>query len=114
MEGERIVAFDARDHAGYAEEGHDIVCAAISSAVNLVHATVNQVLGLAAAVKVDPETGYLSFHLPGGLSELDEATCQNLLTGLMVYLSDLQSEYPEYLDVNEESPEDMDELPDGF
>ena len=30
-EGDRIVGFDSQGHSGYAEEGEDIVCAAISS-----------------------------------------------------------------------------------
>ena len=49
MEGERICGFDALGHSGYAEAGCDIVCAAVTSAVRLVDATVNDVLGLAAS-----------------------------------------------------------------
>ena len=30
-EGERITGFDSQGHSGYAEEGSDIVCAAITS-----------------------------------------------------------------------------------
>lgn len=43
-EGKRIIGFDAKGHSGYAEAGSDIVCAAITSAVRLVDATVNDVL----------------------------------------------------------------------
>ena len=104
-EGDRIVGFDIREHSSYAEEGEDIVCAAVSSAVNLVHATVNDVLGLAAAVRVDPDTARLSFHLPGGLSVTDEATCQNMLAGMMVYFADLHQQYPQYVQVVDDSPD---------
>ena len=48
MEGDRITGFEARGHSGYAEAGADIVCAAVTSAIRLVEATVNDVLGLAA------------------------------------------------------------------
>ena len=106
MEGDRITGFDVRGHSGYAEAGGDIVCAAVSSAVNLVGATVNDVLGLAAAVKADPESARLSFHLPGGLSVTDEATCQNLLAGLMVYFAELHQAYPPYFQVVDASPDD--------
>lgn len=102
LQGERIVGFTVRGHSGYAEAGEDIVCAAVSSAVNLVNATVNEVLGLAASVKVREE--YVSLRLPGGLSETDEATCQNLLAGMMVYLSDLHQEYPSFLEVEADDP----------
>lgn len=109
MEGERIHSFEVRGHSGYAEEGADIICASISSAVNLVNATVNDVLGLAAAVNMEPESGYLAFHLPGGLSETDEATCQNLLTGMMVYLTDLHQVYPDFVEVLVDEPDEDEE-----
>lgn len=107
LEGERIVGFRVRGHSGYAEAGEDIVCAAVSSAVNLVEATVNQVLGLAASVKV--RDAFVSFRLPGGLSETDEATCQNLLVGLMVYLSDLHQEYPSFVEVEADDPAEIED-----
>ena len=66
-EGKRIIGFDAKGHSGYAEAGSDIVCAAITSAVRLVDATVNDVLGLAASVKVHERSGSIEFRLPGGL-----------------------------------------------
>ena len=33
MEGERIVGFTVQGHSGYADEGSDIICAAVTSAV---------------------------------------------------------------------------------
>ena len=81
MEGERIVSFEVRGHSG-------------------------EVLGLAAAVRIDPDNAWLSFHLPGGLSVTDEATCQNLLAGLMVYFAELHQAYPDFFQVVDDSPED--------
>ena len=95
-EGKRIIGFDAKGHSGYSEEGSDIVCAAVTSAVRLVESTVNDVLGLAASVKVHERSGAVEFRLPGGLSATNENTCQALLTGLMLLFSELHSEYPEY------------------
>ena len=97
----RIIGFDATGHSGYADAGEDIVCAAITSAVRLVDATVNEVMGLCASVKVDEENGAIAFRLPGGLSQTAESTCQSLLTGLMVYLAELHDEYPENIEVME-------------
>ena len=101
MEGGRITGFDASGHSGYAGEGADIVCAAVTSAVRLTECVVNDVMGLSAAVKVDERTAALSLHLPGSLGQAAEDTCQNLLTGLMVYLSELHNEYPENIEVLE-------------
>ena len=93
-EGKRIIGFDAKGHSGYAEAGSDIVCAAITSAVRLVDATVND-------VKVHERSGSIEFRLPGGLSAAAESTCQSLLAGLMLYFTELHDEYPENIEVME-------------
>jgi uncharacterized protein YsxB (DUF464 family) len=101
-ESNRITGFDSQGHSGYAEAGEDIVCAAITSAIRLVDATINDVLGLAASVKVREEEALISLRLPGGLAPTAESTCQALLTGLMVYFAQLHDEYPENIEVLEE------------
>jgi uncharacterized protein YsxB (DUF464 family) len=100
-EESRIIGFDAMGHSGYSEAGSDIVCAAITSAIRLVDATVNTVMGLCASVKVNEEDAAISLRLPGGLAPTAESTCQNLLTGLMVYLAELHDEYPDNIEVME-------------
>ena len=100
-EGSRIIGFDAMGHSGYSEAGSDIVCAAITSAIRLVDATINTVMGLCASVKVNETDASISFRLPGGLAPTAESTCQNLLTGLMVYLAELHDEYPDNIEVME-------------
>ena len=76
MEGERIVGFTVQGHSGYADEGSDIICAAVTSAVRL--------------------------KIPGGLSEANETTCQTLLAALMVHFASLHEEYPDHISVMEE------------
>ena len=85
MEGSRITGFDVSGHSGYAPEGEDIVCAAITSTVRLIECTLNDVMGLCAAVKVHEKTASISLRLPGSLGPTAESTCQTLLTGMMVY-----------------------------
>ena len=82
MEGDRITGFDSKGH--------------------LVEATINDVLGLAASVKVREEDASISLRLPGGLSPTAESTCQTLMTGLMVYFAQLHDEYPANIEVLEE------------
>ena len=100
-EDARIIGFDVQGHSGWGESGEDIVCAAITSAVRLVEATVNDVMGLCAAVKVREADASISLRLPGGLANTAESTCQNLLTGLMVYLAQLPKEFPINFEVRE-------------
>ena len=101
-QGSRVTGFEVKGHSGYAEAGADIVCAAITSAVRLAEATVNDVLGLAASVKIREESATISLRLPGGLDPTAESTCQALMTGLMVYFAQLHDEYPDNIEVLED------------
>ncbi len=100
-EGSRITGFDASGHSGYAAQGEDIVCAAVTSTVRLVECVLNDVMGLCASVKVSEKSAHISLRMPGSLGQTAESTCQTLLSGMMVYLSELHSEYPQYIEVLE-------------
>lgn len=100
-EGSRITGFEASGHSGYAEAGSDIVCAAVTGAVRLAEATINDVFGLAATVRVREKSGSISLHIPGGLSERDEHAVQGLLSGMMLYFAELHNEYPDNVEVME-------------
>ena len=101
LEGSRIVGFDVKGHSGYAQEGEDIVCAAVTSSVRLCECAINDVLGLEASVKVRQKDASISLKLPASLGQTNESTCQTLLTALMVYLTELHEEYPENISVLE-------------
>ena len=58
-------------------------------------------MGLCASVKINEKTALISLRLPGSLGQAAEDTCQTLLTGMMVYLSELHGEYPQYIEVLE-------------
>ena len=96
-EGSRITGFSVEGHSGFASEGEDILCAAITSAVRLTECAVNDVLGLEASVKVREKDASISLKLPGGLGQTNESTCQTLLAALMVYFTELAEEYPDHL-----------------
>ena len=101
LEGSRIVGFEVQGHSGFADEGSDIVCAAVTSAVRLCECAINDVLGLEASVRVRQKDASISLKLPGGLGQTNESTCQTILTALMVYLTELHEEYPENISVLE-------------
>ena len=100
-EASRIVGFEAKGHSGYAEEGEDIVCAAVTSAVRLTECTINDVLGLEASVKVREKDTSITLKLPSSLGQTNESICQALLTGMMVHFVQLAEEYPEFISVME-------------
>lgn len=101
MEGDRVVSFKVEGHAGIADAGEDVLCAAVTSAVRLTECAVNDVLGLEASVKLNAKNASISLKLPGGLGQTNESTCQTLLTALMLYLTELHEEYPENIIVLE-------------
>ena len=96
-EGSRITGFKVEGHSGFANEGEDILCAAITSAVRLAECAINDILGLEASVKVREKDASISLKLPGSLGQTNESTCQTLLTALMVYFTELTEEYPDHL-----------------
>lgn len=51
-ENDRFTGFSISGHAGYGTEGNDIVCAAVTSAVELTCNTITEFFGAAAEVSV--------------------------------------------------------------
>ena len=98
-EGERITGFSVSGHSGYAEAGADIVCAAVSAVVSMAEATINDVCGAKAKVRVKEEDARVTLTLPVSCDEED--TVQAVLAGLMVYLVDLRDQYPDFIEVLE-------------
>ena len=98
-EDDRITGFSVSGHSGYAESGADIVCAAISAVVSMAEATINDVLGAKAKVRVKEEDARITLTLPVSCDE--EEAVQAVLAGMMVYLCNLRDEYSDYIEVLE-------------
>ena len=99
MTDDRITGFSVSGHSGYAEAGQDIVCAAISAAVTMAEATINDVCGAKAKVRVKEEDARITLTLPASCDE--EETVQAVLSGLLLTLISLREDYPDYIEVLE-------------
>ena len=99
MEDERISGFSVSGHSGYAEAGSDIVCAAISALVTMAEATINEVCGAKAKVRVKNEEARVTLTLPTSCDE--EESVQAVLAGMLLYLCSLRDDYPDYIEVLE-------------
>ena len=99
MEDGRISGFSVSGHSGYAEAGQDIVCAAVSAVVGMAEATINDVCGAKAKVRVKEEDARVTLTLPAVCDE--EESVQAVLAGLLLYLCNLRDEYPDYIEVLE-------------
>ena len=89
---EQFSAFVCAGHAGFAESGRDIVCAAVSA---LTYTCVN---ALESVAHVKPQTrvsdGFISARLPDGCTSHD---AQVLLQGLYQGLCDIEAQYPSHI-----------------
>ena len=99
MEDGRISGFSVSGHSGYAEAGQDIVCAAISAVVGMAEATINDVCGAKAKVRVKEEDARITLTLPSSCDE--EEAVQAVLSGMMLTLISLREDYPDYIEVLE-------------
>ena len=99
MEDDRITGFSVSGHSGYAEAGSDIVCAAISAIVTMAEATINEVCGAKAKVRVKEEDARVTLTLPSSCDE--EETVQAVLSGMLVTLLSFKEQYPDYIEVLE-------------
>ena len=77
---DEYVGIESRGHAGYAEAGKDIICAAVSAlminTVNAIEAFTND------KFSCEQQDGYLEFHLPGATGEKSELLIKALVMGL--------------------------------
>ena len=97
--GEILSGFEINGHSGYAEAGADIVCAAISAVVTMAEATINDVCGAKAKVRVKEEDARITLTLPTSCDEEDSV--QAVLAGMMLTLMSLRDDYPDYIEVLE-------------
>ena len=94
-----ITGFSVSGHSGYAEAGADFVCAAISAIVTMAEATINEVCGAKAKVRVKEADARITLTLPASCDE--EESVQAVLAGMLLTLCNLRDQYPDYIEVLE-------------
>ncbi|XJS09895.1 ribosomal-processing cysteine protease Prp [Aerococcaceae bacterium WGS1372] len=91
-------------HAGYADSGYDIVCAAVSSQVISVENSLVQLLNIDVVTVVnETEGGYLKLTLPPHLSHSVSQDAQLLLKHLSFAFEVLAESYPEFIRIYNKS-----------
>ena len=90
---ENSASFKVQGHSGFAEEGSDIVCAAVSSAAIMTVNTITGILGEKDTSKV--KDGFLQFEASG-------KPARDMIMGLRLHLEGLSEEYPDYVTVTTE------------
>ena len=83
----RRTGFSVSGHSGYAEAGSDVICAAVTA------------VGESAKTKLDAANAGVKLTLPARCE--NEDAVQAVLTGMMLTLSSLRDDYPDYIEVME-------------
>lgn len=92
-----IVAFEISGHTGYADNGKDIVCAAVSSISQSACLGIKNVLKINALIKTNPKDGYLSLRLPKDITLKQMEDSQIVLETMKQSLEDLLFDYKDYI-----------------
>ena len=99
VSGGMIAGFEVTGHTGYAEEGSDIVCSAVSALTQTTVLGLTEVLKLPAAVEVKEARIY--YMLDRNLSQTTKREAQVLLETLRLGLSSIADTYGTYLKLQE-------------
>lgn len=86
--GELYRSFTVSGHAGYADRGRDIVCAAVTASVQLMINTAVDVMGISAQTTVEENRIAFSPHTGA-------PAAQQLMEGLYRHLLLLSEDYPQ-------------------
>ncbi|MBQ9742859.1 MAG: ribosomal-processing cysteine protease Prp [Ruminococcus sp.] len=89
-----LTGFELSGHSGFAQEGSDIVCAAVSSAAYMTANTVTEILGLPAQLSVDE--AFMSMKL----STKNAMKAQDVLRGFELHLMELSQQFNSNITVN--------------
>lgn len=96
---EYLIAFKIEGHAGFKEEGEDIVCSAIS----MISQTT--LIGILEVLKIDVEyyieDGFLNLSLEKNSME-EIKKCQVLLQTMLLGLKNIEITYGDYINVRVE------------
>lgn len=87
-----VTGFKVSGHSGMADEGQDVLCAFVSSAVLMTANTVTEVYGVSADIK--ESDGFLELHVLQSAEKV-----QGVLKGLLLHLTELSKDYPQNIDV---------------
>ncbi len=88
-----ITGFKVSGHAGYSEDGSDVVCAAVSM---LVINTINSIESFTSdrfSLNQDEKKGYLEFHMLSDLSNNANLLLSSLALGLQGVKGEYGSKY---------------------
>lgn len=92
-----LTSYRVSGHAGYAEEGHDIICSAVSAVTQAPIIGLERHLQLQPSCVVDQKGGILEVALNSAPNDLTEA----ILATMKLGLESLARQCPQYVRIQE-------------
>lgn len=92
-----ICAFSLKGHSGYAEEGSDIVCAAVSSIAQYVIEALTKTVKVPS--RYECREGLITFSLAESATEEQKQRVQDFLIPFETVMQELSSQYGAYLKI---------------
>lgn len=90
-------------HAGYAEPGKDIVCAAVSGVVFGMLNAIEMLLGCPLDVTQKEDGGFICAEVPSDINHAVYDKLQLLLEGLVTSLKAIAAEHGKYIKVHDQT-----------
>ena len=102
LKGDRICGFSVSGHSGYAEEGSDIVCAAVSACVQMLEKSIAQVIGEEKASFEVLGDAQITYTLPENLSEREKEIIDAMMKGFFGMMQSVSKQYEDFLTLKTE------------
>ena len=92
-------SYEIKGHSGYAEEGRDVVCSAVSAISQTALLGLLKVCGI--DVNYETRDGYLKVVLPENISEEKRQKAEVILLTMREGLKDVADGYPRFVKLEE-------------
>ena len=100
QKNDAFCGFSVKGHSGYADEGSDIVCSAISSCTEMIGFGFSDVLGeKRGSFLVNEKTTEISFMFPDDITEAENDKCLFLVGMFFRYMNELEDSYKKYIKI---------------
>lgn len=93
-----LTGFEVSGHAGYADKGYDIVCAAVSALATSCANGLEELVKAPVAIEVK-QTGYIKVLLGKDISPRQQEQTDLLVKTMLLSLDDMAGQYPQHVRV---------------
>lgn len=98
-DGRGVTAIRVSGHAGYADSGSDIVCAAASVLITTCANALESVAGICPLVGQTQEPAMIEVSLPKGLSPDQDHDARLIVSAIAQGFRDIAAQYPKHLQI---------------